>query len=199
MVHKSDSDIPNDATSNDDEQAETPVTNDAKDTATADSALTACEEALRTMTEERQRERAEFLNAKKRLELQQQTTRERDTDAFVARLLPLCDSFHVAMSNQAAWDAIDESWRKGVEAIHQQLQRILGEYNVAAIDPQGESFDPERHEAVETIPVTEPAAADTVQKVIQLGYVRQVAEETRILRPARVGIGVAADPDTDDA
>ncbi|SRR6056297_459070 len=144
--------------------------------------LTAAEAAKRESLEELQRTKADFLNSKKRLEEQQQAAVKRSEDAFVSALLPLADSFYMAMKDEAAWNAIDESWRKGVEGIHQQLKRILDGYNVEPIDPAGEPFDPHRHEAVAT--TEDDGESETVLEVVQVGYERA----GDVLRPAKVVI-----------
>jgi len=104
-------------------------------------------------------------------------------------LLPLCDSFRMAMANQEAWNAIDENWRKGVESIYTQLQGILKDYHAAPIDPVGKTFDPEIHEAVGNKPVTDETQHETVVETMQLGYSITNGAETDIVRPARVIVG----------
>ncbi|MAZ29987.1 nucleotide exchange factor GrpE [bacterium] len=136
----------------------------------------------RELLEEVQRIKADFLNSKKRLEEQQKAALARSENAFVAALLPLADSFTMAMKDTAAWEATDEAWRKGVEGIHTQLERILAAHNVSAINPVSESFDPERHEAVGT--TEHESESETVVDVVQLGYERNGT----ILRPAKVVI-----------
>ena len=138
------------------------------------------EAAKREALEELQRAKADFLNTRKRLEQQQVQAVKRNEDAFVAALLPLTDSFTMAMKDQAAWNAVDESWRKGVEGIHQQLLRILESHEVVAINPETEPFDPNRHEAVGTKPYD--GESDLVVEVVQAGYERN----GDVLRPAKV-------------
>jgi molecular chaperone GrpE len=72
-----------------------------------------------------QRAKAEFLNGKRRLEEERLRDKERAVTNQIEKLLPLCDSFHMAMSDTKAWDAIDETWRKGIENIYNQLQSLL--------------------------------------------------------------------------
>lgn len=144
--------------------------------------LKAAETAKREALEELQRTKADFLNSKKRLEEQQRAAIARSEDSFVAALLPLADSFTMARKDTAAWEAIDEAWRKGVEGIHAQLDRILASHNVTAIDPTGEQFDPVRHEAVST--TESEHDSETVVDVVQLGYERNGT----VLRPAKVVI-----------
>lgn len=142
--------------------------------------LKIAEAAKRDLHEELQRTKADYLNSRKRLEVQQQEAIKRSEDTFVAALLPLADSFYMAMKDETAWNAVEESWRKGVEGINQQLQRILTSHHVTPMVPLGETFDPQKHEAVATTP--HGGDADTILEVVQIGYER----DGDVLRPAKV-------------
>lgn len=112
--------------------------------------------------------KADFLNAKKRLEEEKLRGIERQKIKDIEALLPLCDSFRMAMADKEAWEAADERWRKGVEGIHGQLQQILQMHNVTSIDPTGEPFNPELHDALSAIESDQDT--DTVIETMQLGY-----------------------------
>ena len=139
-----------------------------------------CEAEKKQHLDGLQRAKADFLNTKKRLEEEKVRAGERAMNDHIERLLPLCDSFTMAMSNTEAWEAIDDSWRKGMEAIYTQLQGILKSYNVVKVDPTGEQFDPNRHEALGT--EDSDLESETVSTVIQQGYERN----GEIIRPAKV-------------
>lgn len=141
------------------------------------------------LQDELQRTKADFLNARKRLEDERARDRVRSQKQFVEDLLPLCDSFQMAMNDRAAWEKADPSWRKGVEGIHSQLLRLLETYGVTALDPSGEPFDPHRHEAIGTETVEDEALQDTVISVVQRGYEMRHGETTELIRPARVTTG----------
>ena len=143
--------------------------------------LKACETEKAQHHDDLQRAKAEFLNTKMRLSEQVEREKERAVDTQILQLIPLCDSFDMAMMNTDAWEAIDESWRKGVEAINNQLRNILQTYNVSTITPKGEQFDPNMHEAMSTID-SEEFETDTVVEVLQNGYVRN----DTVIRPAKV-------------
>ena len=149
---------------------------------------TALEEKQK-LQDELQRAKADFLNARRRLEEERVRDRVRNKKHFVEDLLPLCDSFQMAMNNTEAWEKADVSWRKGGEGINAQLQNILKEYGVSAINPAGEAFDPNRHEAVGTETVTDKKLDDTVVSVMQSGYEITLDGNTEIIRPARVTTG----------
>lgn len=161
---------------------------DAKLKQTKDK-LRACEEEKRAHLEDLQRTKADFLNSKKRLEDEKERDRERATVSHIEELLPLCDSFMMAMANKEAWEAAPEEWRAGIEGIYSQLMNILKSYGVSVQDATHEAFDPERHEALGKEPVDDPAENDVVLKTIQTGYYRTVGEITSIIRPARVIVG----------
>ena len=152
--------------------------------------LKVCETEKREILEESQRTKADFLNARKRLEEERRKDRERSTIEHIEELIPLCDSFQVAMANKEVWEKADLTWRKGIEGIHAQLQNILSSNNVSKIDPTGAAFDPYIHEALSTIPVTDKSAHEQIVSVIQMGYELKKADGTmELIRPARVVIG----------
>lgn len=148
------------------------------------------EEEKRHILDDSQRAKADFLNARKRLDEERAKDRLRYQKQHVEELLPLCDSFQMAMNNKEAWEKADESWRKGVEGISSQLMSILSSYGVKVIDPQGEPFDPHRDEAVGTEEVDDKKMVDTVVSVIQRGYEMKVGDTTEVIRHARVTTGV---------
>jgi len=154
--------------------------------------LKQAEEDKRAAMEELAIVRADFLNARKRLEDDSKRMVERKTIRHMESLLPLADSFHMAMANKEVWERADENWRKGVEGINTQLVQILKDNGVTPIDPTGDTFDPAKHEAIGTTPVPEDLV-DTVVMVMQQGYEMTLGDKTELIRPARVTTGVAED------
>lgn len=146
-----------------------------------------CEEEKRSYLEDLQRTKADFLNSRKRLEEQLQKDKVRITEEYICELLPLADSFDLAMQSPG-WEACDATWRKGIEGIYAQLASILKQYDVTAIKESGAPFDPHIHEAVANEPVTDNDRVDTVVSVIQTGY--KMGDV--VLRHAKVTVGVAA-------
>lgn len=150
------------------------------------------EEEKRQALEELASVKADFLNARKRLEEDSQRTIERKTIRHMESLLPLADSFYMAMSNKEVWERGDKMWRKGVEGINAQLLQILKDNGVETIDPTGEVFDPALHEAIGTVAV-DSGQVDTVIAVMQPGYTITIDGTTEILRPARVTTGISTE------
>lgn len=142
--------------------------------------LKACEEEKRQHLEEIQRSKADFLNSKRRLEEDRIAQVARATRAHLADLFPLADSFAMAMKNEEAWKAVDATWRSGIEGIHNQLQAIFKKNNIETLNPEGETFDPARHEAVGTTDSETPS--ETIIEVVQVGY----TQNGELVRPAKV-------------
>ncbi len=143
----------------------------------------------RDLHEEVQRNKADFLNARRRLDEERLRDRERVAFSHIEKLLPLCDSFHLAMMDTKTLDTIDPKWRRGVEGIYSQMKGLLESYGVTAYDPTGLEFDPNRHEALSMISVTDAAQNNKVITVIQQGYEQKRGDTTEIIRPARVTVG----------
>lgn len=141
--------------------------------------LDACTEEKRKSLEDLSRARADFLNSKKRNEEQLVRDRERITERHIEDLLPLADSFEMAMKD-TAWESADPKWRTGIESIHTQLMNIFKANNVEVIDPIGAEFNPHEHEAL-----TDSGNGSMVSIVIQRGY--KVGD--RLIRAAKVAVG----------
>lgn len=184
-----DIDITNEDTVIDDVELEEVEEKEADKTKKLRTKLKECEEQKKAIMDDLQRAKAEFLNAKKRLEDEKIQDRLRTKLRHVEELLPLCDSFQMAMSDKDAWEKADKAWRTGVEGIHMQLQQILSSYNVSVIKVDGETFDPHRHEAVGTEKVDSAEKQDIVLSVVQQGYEMKNEDTTEIIRPARVTTG----------
>ncbi len=121
---------------------------------------------------------AEFANYKKRMAREQLSITERATERLVKELLPVHDDLERALEAFAAHDEAQVA--KGVELVHRSLTAVLGREGVVAIEPDGEAFDPHRHEALLSQPSEAPEG--TVIQVVQKGF--QLGD--RVVRPARV-------------
>lgn len=151
--------------------------------------LKVCKQEKAEHLENLQRAKAEFLNGKKRLEEEKARDVEKVENKQIEKLLPMIDSFRMAMHDKETWSKIDETWRKGIESIHSQLHNILDSYDVKEINPEGTEFDPNIHEAITNVPVNNKKLHNKVISVIQTGFVRIVGNKEELIRPARVTIG----------
>jgi molecular chaperone GrpE len=131
-----------------------------------------------------QRAKADYVNLQKDSDAKYKELRTMVTGNMVEDLLPVLDSFNMAMGNKEAWEKVDANWRNGVEYIHQQFLRVLADNNVTALDQVDVIFDPMLHESIETIPTEDESKDHKIAQVVQTGY--KISE--KVIRPARVKV-----------
>ncbi len=131
-----------------------------------------------------QRARADYANLVKTGEEDKKRLRLLAEESFIEELLPVVDSFSLAMANKEAWEKVDASWRTGVEYIYQQLMNVLKERKFEAFGAVRESFDPALHQAVSETETDDTALDHRIASVLQQGY--KIGHS--ILRPARVSV-----------
>lgn len=117
-----------------------------------------------------QRDKADFLNARKHDKDEQAQFIKFANETLVSELLPVLQSFDMAFANKEAWEKVDKNWRAGVESIANQLKSTLENAGLKEINPIGEKFDPLRDEAITHEPVTDENLDHMITAVIQKGY-----------------------------
>ena len=131
---------------------------------------------------------AETENVRKRAARDVENARRFALENFSKELLTVKDSLEMGLEASASADV--DSLREGSEATLKLLATTLERFGIEEVDPLGEPFDPELHEAMTVQPSAE-AEPGSVLTVIQKGY----SLNGRLLRPARVI--VAAEPAQD--
>ena len=131
-----------------------------------------------------QRARADYANVVKSADEDKKRMRSIVEESFIEELLPVVDSFSLAMNNKDAWEKVDANWRTGVEYIYAQLMNTLKDKGFSVFGAVGDTFDPMLHEAVSETETDDSALDHTVSAVLQQGY--KLGES--ILRPARVSV-----------
>ncbi len=131
-----------------------------------------------------QKERADFANYKKAEDDRRVMFSEAMRERILTRFLSVLDSFNMAFANKEAWEKVDENWRKGVEYIYGQMNKVFEEYGVKPVGEVGETFDPNIHQPVEMIATDKKENDHKVSIVIQKGY--KLGD--RVMRPARVNV-----------
>jgi len=128
------------------------------------------------------RVQAEFENYRKRVIKEQTALVDRATEGLVEQLLPVLDSFELALKNfDAAGGEDTESVRKGVELVYAELLGVLEKAGLSCIEADGKPFDPNVHEAVMQ---EEGDGEPVVTDVLRTGYTLK----GRVLRPAMVKV-----------
>jgi molecular chaperone GrpE len=131
-----------------------------------------------------QRSRADYANLQKTTDEDRMRMRGLIEENFIEDLLPVVDSFAMAMSNKEAWEKVDANWRTGVEYIYQQMMTVLKDRGFATFGTIGDTFDPALYEAVSETETDDASKDHTVSAVLQQGY--KLGDN--ILRPARVSV-----------
>lgn len=113
-------------------------------------------------------------------------------EGFAGALLAVKDSLDAALTVE---NTSIESFKEGVEITARQLDSVFEKHAIRVVNPQGEKFDPHRHQAVFEAPIP-GAEPGTVIEVMQAGF----TISDRLLRPAMVGVARAmpqpAEPET---
>ena len=131
-----------------------------------------------------QKEKAEFINIRRRDEESKQEFMKFAVQGLLEELIPVLDSFDMAMSNKASWDAISPEWRAGVESIYGQFKGILTKNGVESFGVIGDKADPAKFHMIGTDSTDDKNKDDTVSAVLQKGYMYK----DKVLRPAMVRV-----------
>lgn len=153
--------------------------------------LEAARDELASQREDFLRLAAEMENLRKRSAREAASARQYAIERFAGELLSVVDSLEMGL---AAAGASAEALREGSEATLRLLVSALEKHGVGVVDPEGEPFDPQQHEAM-TMQPSDTAEPGSVMTVVQKGYTLN----GRLLRPARVVVAAeppAPDPDS---
>ncbi len=139
--------------------------------------------AVVNMQEERLRERAELENQRKRLVRDVEMARKFANERLLGDLLPVFDSLDAGLM---AAGSEASPLRDGLELTFKQLLKVAADNGLQQIDPVGQVFNPEHHQAISHAPAGD-SAPDSVVQVFQKGYLLN----ERLLRPALVVVAGA--------
>ena len=129
---------------------------------------------------------AELENLRRRAAREVEAARSFGAERLAGGLLPVLDGLELGL--KAAGDADAATLREGQQATLRLLLKALETAGITELDPVGQPFDPNLHEAIVAQP-TAGKAPDTILTVVQKGYVLN----GRLLRPARVIVARAPD------
>lgn len=132
------------------------------------------------------RSQAELQNVRKRAEREMAQVRKYANEQFATELLAIKDSLELSLAEDSTVDS--KKLREGIELTLKLLEQIFNRFDIIEINPQGEVFDPEYHQAMMTqVDKTQPP--NTVLQVMQKGY----RLDKRLLRAAMVCVSSAVD------
>ncbi len=142
---------------------------------------------------------AEAENTRKRSEREKEETRQFAIARFARDLLSVSDNLNRALAAypKEAREGADEALKsviEGIEATERELQSVLSQHGVKAIEAAGAKFDPNLHQAIAEVP-SEGMPKGTVVTVVQSGYM--IGE--RLLRAAMVTVAKGDAPPQNDS
>jgi molecular chaperone GrpE len=123
---------------------------------------------------------ADFENYRKRVLREQTDLIERSTAGLLEQLLPVLDSFELAVRNLDKGD-VDENVRKGIELVYAELSGVVERAGLTRVEAHGAPFDPNEHEAVMQ---DDGDGEPHVAEVLRTGW----KLKGRVLRPAMVKV-----------
>jgi len=153
------------------------------------SELDALSAQLQDSQEQMLRLQAEMQNVRRRAEMDVEKAHKFALEKFVKELLPVADSLEKAVESTEGHEDAGElvaSIRQGVEMTLSLFVSSLKKFNVEPLNPVGEPFDPQQHEAMSMVPAPD-AEPNSVVAVIQKGYLLN----GRVVRPAMVMVAKA--------
>ncbi len=149
---------------------------------TTDEALAAAQAEVDKFRDMALRAEAEMQNIKRRAERDVENAHKYGVERFLQNMLPVVDSIEKAIEASESSDMKDDDpIFEGIKLCRKLLVDVLTRENVEAIDPEGEPFDPNLHEALTTVPNPD-VEPNTVVTVVQKGY----KLNDRLVRPAMV-------------
>ncbi len=153
------------------------------------SELEALNARLQEYQDQALRAQAEMQNVRRRAEIDVEKAHKFALEKFVKELLPVADSLEKAVESTEGQEQAGElvaSIREGVEMTLSLFLGSLKKFNVEQVNPVGEPFDPQQHEAMSMVPAPD-AEPNSVVAVVQKGYLLN----GRVVRPAMVVVAKA--------
>jgi molecular chaperone GrpE len=129
------------------------------------------------------RAKAEMENIRRRAETDVSAAHKYAVERFAGEIVNVRDSLDLAKSVDLTQGSAEvlAKMKEGLELTLKQLDGVFGKFGITLLDPKGEKFDPNRHQAISMVDSAEVPAGH-VLTVVQKGYLLQ----DRVLRPAMV-------------
>ena len=147
------------------------------------------EEQLAAANDQALRVAADLQNVRRRAEQDVEKAHKFALEKFAGDLLPVIDSLERGLELSNADDENIRPMREGIELTLKMFQDTLKRYQMEAIDPHGEPFNAEHHQAM-AMQESADLEPNSVLKVFQKGY----QLNGRLLRPAMVVVSKAPAP-----
>ncbi len=143
--------------------------------------LTEAEQTIQSQKDSVLRAKADSDNVQRRAQAEIDKARKFALEKFAGELLSVVDNLERAIAAADEQNEVIKPFLEGVEMTQKSLLTTLEKFAIKAIDPQGEVFNPEQHQAM-SMQENDEVPANTVMAVMQKGYMIN----DRLLRPAMV-------------
>lgn len=178
--------VPEDSYSNPDDGVMPASEPETPDIATLASRLADAEARSAAAKDAQLRAIADLDNVRKRAEREIANAGKYGAEKLLGELLGVADSLDLGLAAATQPGAQVAALTEGMELTHKQLLSVLRKHGVEPVDPKGQPFNPEMHDAMTVVPTT-AVAPNHVLEVVQKGY----RLHERLLRPARVVVAKA--------
>ncbi len=135
------------------------------------------------------RTQAAMENLKRRTQKDLDNAHKYGLEKFAKELLSVIDSLELGIQASTSDDPEVIALRQGSELTIKQFEAVFAKFNIEALDPTGEAFNPELHQAM-TMQPNSDVEPNTVINVFQKGYILN----GRLIRPAMVVVSKASEP-----
>jgi molecular chaperone GrpE len=129
-----------------------------------------------------QKDKAEFLNARRRDEESKIEFLKFAKQGVIEDILPVLDSFDMAFMQSS--EGVPKEWKAGMEGIYNQLVGILNKHDVKAFGAKGDVFDPNLHQSIGMMKSENKDDEGKIADVLQKGYMLG----GKVIRPAFVHV-----------
>lgn len=144
------------------------------------------QQKLSTLGEQLLREQAEMQNVRRRAQRDIESAHKYALEKFASELLSVVDNLERSIDAIDIEDESQKSVAEGLELTLKTFIEVLAKYKVEAVEPEGQPFDADLHQAVSTVPNAE-VEPNTVINVFQKGYTLN----GRLIRPAMVVVSTS--------
>ena len=158
-----------------------PILDEAAEIIDNTARIAALEEELAKTRDQALYAQAEMMNIKRRAEQDVEKAHKFALEKFVSELIPVVESLEKGIENAEQGEGQHETMLEGMRLTHKQLLGALAKFTVEQVDPVGQPFDPNFHQAISMVPNPD-MEPNTVMEVFQKGYTLH----GRVIRPAMV-------------
>lgn len=157
-----------------------------------EAALAKAEATINDQKDSVLRAKADSDNARRRANAEVEKARKFALEGFAGELLSVVDNLERALQSVDPENDALKGIVEGVEITHKSFVSTLDKFGVKSVDPTGETFNPEQHQAM-SMQESADVAPNTVLAVMQKGYILN----DRLLRPAMVVVSRASESGVD--